>query len=218
MRDFNRRTSRRSLLAGTAAGAVAAGAGLGTASARAADGDAVILGRQNEAVDTTRVEAKETALFGKSNTDDGALVGENEAPDGYGVRATSPYIGVNAVGGEFGVYAVSDYGRAVDGLTYDGTALSARTAVPQGTALDVQGTAKFSRSGLAVIRAGQKEVTVRGVLLTPASIVLATLQQYRSGSGIALRAAIPNPATSSVRIRLTGNAPEDTKVGWFIVN
>jgi hypothetical protein len=125
---------------------------------------------------------------------------------------------VNAVGGECGVYAVSDYGRAVDGLTYDGTALSARTAVPQGTALDVQGTARFSRSGIAVIRAGQKEVTVRGVLLTPASIVLATLQQYRSGSGIALRAAIPNPATSSVRIRLTGNAPEDTKVGWFIVN
>jgi len=217
MPDLNSKTSRRNLLAGTA-GAVIGGVGVRAAPARAADGDAVILGGENDAVNTTRVEAKETALFGKSNTDDGALVGENEAPDGYGVRATSPYIGVNAVGGEFGVYAVSDYGRAVDGLTYDGTALSARTAVPQGTALDVQGTAKFSRSGIALIRAGQKEVTVRGVLLTSTSIVLATLQQYRSGSGIQLRAAIPNPATSSVRIRLTANAPEDSKVGWFIVN
>jgi hypothetical protein len=217
MPDLNSKTSRRNLLAGTA-GAVIGGVGVRAAPARAADGDAVILGGENDAVNTTRVEAKETALFGKSNTDDGALVGENEAPDGYGVRATSPYIGVNAVGGEFGVYAVSDYGRAVDGLTYDGTALSARTAVPQGTALDVQGTAKFSRSGIALIRAGQKEVTVRGVLLTSTSIVLATLQQYRSGSGIQLRAAIPNPPTSSVRIRLTANAPEDSKVGWFIVN
>ena len=219
MPDLNRETSRRALIAGAAAGAavVATGA-VRAAPAQAADGDPLILGRDNEAINTTVINGKETALKGISSTDDGALVGENRAEDGYGVRATSPYIGVNAVGNTYGVYAVSDYGRGIYGLTYDGIALSAQTAVPQGTALQVDGTAKFSRSGIAIVPSGQKEIHVTDVLLTGASIVLATMQQYRSGSGVSVRAAIPDPATSSFRLRLTDRAPEDTKVGWFIVN
>jgi hypothetical protein len=219
MADLNRGTSRRGLLAGAAAGAVVVAAeGVRAAPARAADGDGVILGRENEAVDTTVINARETALKGRSSTDDGALVGENDAPDGYGVRATSPYIGLDAVGNAYGVYATSDHGRGVFGQTYDGIALSAQTAVPQGTALQVDGTAKFSRSGIAIVPAGQREVRVTGVLLSAASIVLATVQQYRSGSGASLQAAIPDAGTSSVRLRLSDRALEDTKIGWFIVS
>jgi hypothetical protein len=219
MADVNRETSRRALIAGAAAGAaVVASEAIRAAPAQAADGDEVLLGRDNEAVNTTVITAKEAALKGRSNTDDGALVGENESPEGYGVRASSPYIGVSAVGGEQGVHGVSDYGTGVYAETYDGIALSARTAVPQGTALQVEGTAKFSRSGIAIVKAGRKEVTVTGVLLTSSSIVLATMQQYRSGSGISLRAAIPDPTSGSLRIRLTAAATEDTKVGWFVVN
>lgn len=219
MANRNRRTSRRSLLRGVAAGAaVVAAEGVHAASANAADGDAVILGRRNESVNTTTIDAKEPALLARSNTDDGALIGENQAQDGYGVRATSPYIGVNAVGGEIGTYAVSDYGTGVYGLTYDGVAVAARTAVPQGTALQVDGTAKFSRSGIAVVPAGRKEVVVTRVLLTDTSIVLATMQQYRTGSGVSLRAAIPDPTTNSFRLRLTDVASDDVPVGWFVVN
>ena len=219
MANGNRRTSRRALLRGAAAGAaVVAAEGVHAASANAADGDALILGTRNESVNTTTIDAKESALVGRSNTDDGALVGENQAQDGYGVRATSPYIGVNAVGGEFGTYAVSDYGTGVYGLTYDGVAVAARTAVPQGTALQVDGTAKFSRSGVAVVPARRKEVVVTGVLLTAASIVLATVQQYRPGSGVSLRAAIPDPAANSFTLRLTAVTSEDVRIGWFVVN
>src|SRR5262245_48825728 len=75
-----------------------------------ADGDPVLLGRENAAINTTRIVANETALFGVSSTDDGALVGESRSSEGYGVRGTSPYIGVNAIGGRVGVYAVSDSG------------------------------------------------------------------------------------------------------------
>lgn len=219
MADKNRRRSRRALLGGAAAGAaVIAAEGLHATSASAADGDPIILGAPNEAVNTTRIDSKEAALYARSNTDDGALIGENQAQDGYGVRATSPYIGVNAVGGKFGTYAVSDYGTGVYGLTYDGVALAARTAVPQGTALQVDGTAKFSRSGVAIVPVGRKEATVTGVLLTAASIVLATVQQYRPGSGVSLRAAIPDAAGNRFRLLLTEAAREDTRVGWFVVN
>jgi len=219
MSDGRRMTSRRTLLGGAVAGAaVVAAEAVHAAPARAADGDAVILGQTNEALNTTVINAKEAALWGRANTDDGALIGENQAQDGYGVRGTSPYIGLNAIGGKYGVYAVSDHGLGVYGQTYDGVAVAARTAVPQGTALEVEGTARFSRSGVAVVPGGRKEVRVTGVLLTAESVVMATMQQYRAGSGVSLQAAIPEPAANAFRLRLTAAAPDDTRVGWFIVN
>jgi hypothetical protein len=68
------------------------------------------------------------------------------------VQGGSPYIGVYAVGGEIGVYAVSDYGTGVQALTYNGTAVEASTAVTQGYALRVEGAVRFSRGGRATVR------------------------------------------------------------------
>ena len=127
-------TTRRGVLA-AAVGAAAAVVVSGAAAqpALAADGDTLVLGVTNEATNTTRLETKETSLHAVSSTDDASLVGESRSSDGYGLRGTSPFIGVNAVGGAFGVYTVSDYGTAVQALTYDGTAVEASTAVPRGT-------------------------------------------------------------------------------------
>src|SRR4051812_6218898 len=124
-------TRRRVLTLGAAAmGAAALGAAeLATApGAAAADGDPVLLAATNQANNPTVIEivdSGQSALIARSNADDGSLVGINEASDGYGVRATGQYIGLNAVGGDIGVYSTSDYGVGLKALTYDGVAVDA---------------------------------------------------------------------------------------------
>jgi hypothetical protein len=210
-------TTRRGVLAaavGAAAAVVASGA---TAQpARAADGDALVLGVTNQATNTTRLETKEASLYAVSSTDDASLVGESRSSDGYGLRGTSPYIGVNAVGGEIGVYTVSDYGAAVRALTYDGTAVQASTAVPQGYALRVEGAVSFSRSGRATIRAGTDRVTVSAADVRPGTSILATLQQHRPGISVA--AAVPDPAANTVSLVLTKRVANDTVVAWLALD
>jgi hypothetical protein len=210
-------TTRRGVLAaavGAAAAVVASGA---TAQpALAADGDPLVLGITNEATNTTRLETKETSLYAVSSTDDASLVGESRSSDGYGLRGTSPYIGVNAIGGEIGVYAVSDYGTGVQAVTYNGTAVEASTAVPQGYALRVEGAVAFSRSGRATVRAGTDRVTVSAADVRPGTSILATLQQYRPGISVA--AAVPDPAANTVLLVLTKRVTNDTVVAWLALD
>ena len=69
------------------------------ASASAADGDNLKIGQQNTAANTTRLSSDDGGLHVVADTDDGAIVGESTSSDGYGIRGTSPYIGVTAVWG-----------------------------------------------------------------------------------------------------------------------
>jgi hypothetical protein len=69
------------------------------------------------------------------------------------------------------------------------------------TALNVQGPAVFSRSGVLTIAAGKSSATQTGVALTSASLVLATLQQDRSG--VWVRSAVPNVTGSSFTVHLS---------------
>jgi hypothetical protein len=210
-------TTRRGVLAAAVGAAAAVVASAGTAQpALAADGDPLMLGVTNEATNTTRLETKETSLYAVSSTDGASLVGESQSSDGYGLQGTSPYIGVNAVGGAIGVYAVSDYGTGVRALTYDGTAVEASTAVPQGYALRVQGAVAFSRSGRATVRAGTDRVTVSAADVRPGTSILATLQQYRPG--VSLAAAVPDPAANTVLLVLTKRVTNDTVVAWLALD
>jgi hypothetical protein len=84
------------------------------------------------------------------------------------------------------------------------------------TALAVQGPAVFSRSGVLIITAGKSSATQTGVALTSASLVLATLQQDRTG--VYVRSAVPKPAASSFTIHLNKAVSVSTRVAWFIVN
>ena len=57
-------------------------------------------------------------------------------------------------------------------------------------------------------------VTVTGIALSPASLVLATPPAYLAGVGVA--AAVPNPGASSFTIYLTAPVTLSFAVGWFI--
>ncbi len=210
-------STRRALLTGMAATVAAVAIDAVTEPAHAADGDTVMLGQDNAAHNPTVINSgTSSALKGICSTDDGALVGENEATDGYGVRGTSPYIGLLAVGGEIGVYSVSDYGKGVEALTYDGVALSARTAVDAGSALEVTGRARFSRSGKVTLPANKTKVTVPVANLDAASLVLATVQQYRDNFHVL--GAVADPATATVTIHVNRKASVATTIAWFVVN
>jgi hypothetical protein len=85
-----------------------------------------------------------------------------------------------------------------------------------GVAFKATGPARFSRSGVFTVSAGKSTVTKTGVALTWASLVLATLQQDRSG--VWVRSAVPNITASSFTIHLSKVVSSGTKVAWFIVN
>jgi hypothetical protein len=84
------------------------------------------------------------------------------------------------------------------------------------TALAVQGPAVFSRSGILTVAAGQSSATKTGVALTSSSLVLATMQQDRTG--VYVRSAVPNAAASSFTIHLSKAVTVSTSVAWFLVN
>lgn len=86
----------------------------------------------------------------------------------------------------------------------------------EGTALEINGRAVFSRSGTASIAAGSSSVTVPGMALSAASLVLATLQQDRVG--IYVRSAVPDPAARSFTVHLNESVTVRTTVAWFVVN
>jgi len=84
------------------------------------------------------------------------------------------------------------------------------------TALQVQGVARFSRSGRAAFAAGQasKAVTVPGGL-TGTSFALAVLNTNRSG--IFVRAVVPNASTEKITIYLNKAVPGTTQCAWMVL-
>ena len=85
-----------------------------------------------------------------------------------------------------------------------------------GNALLVSGTAAFTRSGVLTVAAGTSSATQTGVALTSASLVLATMQQDRTG--VYVRSAVPNAAGSSFTVHLSKAVSASMSVAWFVVN
>jgi hypothetical protein len=119
--------------------------------------------------------------------------------DGDGVRGTS----------------VSGVGVRGSTTASGGTGVLAG-AGEDGTALQVDGKSTFSRSGSLTIPAGSSTVTKTGISLDSQSLVLATLQQNRSGLWV--QSAVPSASGSSFTIYLNHPANADTVVAWFVVN
>jgi hypothetical protein len=119
--------------------------------------------------------------------------------DGDGVRGTS-------------LSGVGVHGSASAG---GGTGVLA-SAGSDGTALQVEGKSKFSRSGTLTIPAGSSSITQTGINIDSSSVVLATLQQNRSGLWV--QAAVPSASGSSFTIYLNHATNSNTAVGWFVVN
>jgi hypothetical protein len=220
--------SRRALL-GAAIGAAAAtvvSAIERPARVRAgSDGD-VVLAEVNHAT-------AETAIL-KSGSDVGAALWC--ANDGAGAGVTGDSVSGVGVSGysihNTGVFGSSDEGSAVysygpkgvgvTGATVTGTGIvgSADTGVgghfkaAVGTALRVDGKARFSRSKRVTIRAGRssRKVTLAGV--TTASLVFAVLHSNRSGYYV--RAVVP--ASGYFTIYLNKALTSATYVAYFVVN
>jgi hypothetical protein len=142
-------------------------------------------------------------------TDTGTGVyGANFGATGIGVYGQTGGSG-SAVYGEATASGVAVFGKS----TTNGTALRGDSA--SGTALQVNGKAKFSRSGLLTLAASAASITKTGVPLTSASYVLATLQT--NTAGLFIQGAVPNPAGSSITIYFSKTAPAGTRVAWFVV-
>jgi hypothetical protein len=176
------------------------------------DGD-VVLGVDNQSAGaTTGVTTSATyALHGVANGSGGAGM------YGLGTSGASGVFGESSfpASGTAGVYGQNDgYGWGVVGNSNNGTGVWAESSA--GTALQVSGTAVFSRSGIAVVKAGLAQVVVKNLVLTSASLVLATPQRLQAG--VYVGAVVPNATTGKFTIMLNKVTTADLKVAWFIVN
>jgi|tagenome__1003787_1003787.scaffolds.fasta_scaffold20382521_1 hypothetical protein len=222
--------SRRGLLkkvggvvaAGVAGAAV--GNGLGATPAGAANGDPVILGTGNEASAETYIYrgagtvgfcSASYALRGIDGHDGGrAVEGITEGPNGVAVQGLT-YGDRTRVGvrGDTRNPNNNGEGIGVHGVAKNGIGVLAEAT--GGYGLQVRGRAVFDRSGKVTIAQGQAARVVF-VYISPASLVLATIQGYAAGvyvAGVQLDAA-----HSKFTIRLNKAAPVNLTVGWFIVN
>jgi hypothetical protein len=136
--------------------------------------------------------------FGGGNSGDGV--------QGFSVGGSGSGVLGSASGGS-GLHGKANAARGV-GVLAENTA--------GGTALKASGRAVFSTSGILTVAAGSSKATRKGVALTGASLVLATLQQ--DVPGIWVRAAVPNVQGRSFTVHLSKAVPAKTKVAWFVVN
>jgi hypothetical protein len=115
-----------------------------------------------------------------------------------------------------GVHGYSTDGRGVFGQATSGTGVYASATT--GNALRVDGRASFSRSGKLTIAANNVSAVKTGLTLTSSSLVIAVLQQNRTG--VFVRAAVPNVAAGSFTVYLNkvASTTVGTTVAWFIVN
>jgi hypothetical protein len=166
-------------------------------------------------------------VYGLHNTDNGTAPGvagetSSTATDAVGVLGV--VLPTTAGGGSVAVRGINNgsghgigvwgtgAGKGVWGSSPKGTALIGESS--SGTALQVNGKAKFSRSGLVTIPAGMASNTITLSGVTTSSMVIATAQQSAS---VHVKAAVP--AAGSFTIYLTGNAPSGgLKVAYFVLN
>jgi len=214
-----------------------------TSQAGAGTGDVVHYGDSNFEDRATAFCLAQSNVCGGSGTT--ALIGQasTSVTDGVGVRAIGPSIGLDAFsngsgGTGYGVKAQASESRGVGVLAKADTAIDAEgqtegliarghigadieASDPSGIALTVSGPANFNRSGLVSIAFPSKSATVPvpdG--LDPSSLVLATVQ---NACGVYVKAAVPNPATGTVKIMLSkapgsSSNPKSASVAWFVVN
>jgi hypothetical protein len=114
-----------------------------------------------------------------------------------------------------GVLGFTNAGVGVYGDAYNvGTAVKALNASLLGTALDVVGKAKFSRSGKTYLLSGRSYKDVYIPAVTSASYVLATLQTNRAGVYVQSVVA----TTGKIRIYLNKKVTAKTYVAYFVIN
>jgi hypothetical protein len=156
-----------------------------------------VFGRGAGSGETTGVSGLADSAQGTGVSGEGA---------GYGVQGTTP--NPNGVG------ILADNTGGGTALKVAGKSTFTGAATLQ-NGVTISGKSTFSRSGL-IDAGGSSQLVKTGVGLTSSSYVLATLQTNSPGAYV--RAAVPNPATSTITIYLNTSAPAGAKVAWFVVN
>ncbi|HZC51294.1 MAG TPA: hypothetical protein VE441_02175 [Mycobacterium sp.] len=227
----------------TAAGAAALIA-VDKGRADAGTGDPLVLGRANDADDTTELSATPSTnpdpllritgpagstplsvSVASSDTVSGSAISAGGGKDATGVSASSE-TGVGVSGGSVSGTGVaggsSAGGIGVRGMSISGTGVvgsstsgvGMRASTTNGTALSVNGKVHFSRSGAASVAQGTRTKTVNIAGMTASSLVLVTLQ--KTVNGVYLEGAIPGSGKFTVRLSKT--APTAIRFAWFVVS
>jgi len=204
------RLGRRALLAATLGGVAAAASALAApAKVLGADGDPVRIGQHNVGTHVTRITCNEDvqALLAQSGVGHG-IEGTTDAP-----AARAGVVGLAYHAGCAGVVGANDASLCAGSLGSGTTGV--RATQGNGTlALDVQGKAHFSRSGVAAIASGKRFVQVDVEGLTANSFALATLQQYRANLWV--QSITVSASSASIYIYVSGYAAEATRVAWTV--
>lgn len=162
-------------------------------------------------------DAEAGAIWGVSSSGQGIGARGNGL---VGVRGEGTYAGV-AGDGVVGVHGTASI---VDG-TRNGVAVWAETEIPGNLALradgpsafngpvEFSGTTTFSRSGVVTVRAGERRVTKKGLVLGDRTVILATLQTPVAETHV--HAVEVDAASGSFTIFLTRSAGIDVKIGWL---
>ena len=159
---------------------------------------------------------------GTSSSGDG-IVGEGA---GNGVLGRTANPGASGIYGEntgngFGVAGRSTGtgGVGVLGEAAGSSGVGVR-AIGGSAAIDVEGKALFSRSGVITISYPNARATILGVQLSADSLILATAQ---ANVGVYVKSAVPRATLDGFDIVLSkapgsGSNPKSVQVGWFVVN
>jgi hypothetical protein len=145
-----------------------------------------------------------TGVQGRSNGGEGV----------FGAGATNGVHGETSNPGASGVYGENkSTGFGVAGRANSGTGVLADSS--GGTALQVNGKASFSRSGMVSVAPGATSASVAGVSLTAASLVFATLQ---TNVGVHIQGVVSNPSGNSFEVFLSSAALVPVPVAWLVLN
>jgi hypothetical protein len=209
--------SRRRLLGGTLAGIGAWVAGsLLARDADAANGQPVVLGRGNAATRATIINSTGAVDGLIVQSSRGGISGVARAA-GVGVRGRSLNgIGVSGSSGlRAGVAGLSEAGPGVHGSSVQGAGVLAQSR--EGIALEVQGQAVFSSSGLAAIPARVTSIAVSpSVPLTTTSKVLCTVIDS-PGPSSWLHYVEVQPAAGTFTVVLSGASTRAARLAWFVL-
>jgi hypothetical protein len=154
-----------------------------------------------------------SGVYGEDASGGGGAGVQGVSYRGTGVLGTvsGDTAGVRAV---YGVDQTSQGGSyAVVGTSALGVGVYAESA--SATALQVEGVATFSRSGVASVAAGKTSITVSDVTLSLSSMVLVTPQGR--AAGVSVEGVVTNPRESSFKIYLTAAPTAELDVAWLVL-
>ena len=178
-----------------------------------------VYGKSTSGIGAMGEGVSSNGVYGYSGATDQAAVLGRAAGDSTGIHGHSGVSEPTTAPANTGVYGYAAQDATAVGVRGESMAgTGVRATATTGTALDVAGKARFSRSGKALIAKTKTyvDITVAGGL-TASSVVHATLQTYRAGVAIAA-VRLNYPVAGKARIYLTkvASTTAATAVGWFV--